>query len=190
MATRLSSLRPLALATGVTLLLVVPFGAMLLQEVEVDRGGLGSAVGPGPAEPSRDSGSTQGRAPEAGPAPTASGSLTFEPPPPREASSRPRPVVVSSAPVEPEVKEPAKPASVRMVALRRLERKRPAETVEPAEALVREVASAPEERTVLLSALGLLWRVPGGDAALLRLSDDPPTEEVGQLAAEYLMRPR
>lgn len=180
MATRRSSLRPLALATGVTLLLVVPFGAMLLQEVEVDRGGLGSAVGPGPAE----------RAPEAGPAPAASGSLTFEPPPPREASSRPRPVAVSSVPVDAEVKKPAKPASVRMVALRRLERKRPAETVEPAEALVREVASAPEERTVLLSALGLLWRVPGGDAALLRLSDDPPTEEVGQLAAEYLMRPR
>lgn len=103
------------------------------------------------------------------------------PPPPRRAPSPPPPS---------DEEEAGPPASVRLVALRRLERKRPEETVDEAEALVRDTAAHPEQRSVLLGALGILHRVPGGDAALVRLSSDPPTPEVGQLANDFLMRPR
>lgn len=189
MAKSRSSLRPLALAVGVTLLLVVPFGVVLLRE------GGGVSIAPGAG---RSAGATTTATTTAGGSAAASSSsanLALAPPAARPAGAPPAPrqPAADFPPVETTVevtRKPTKPASVRMVAIHRLVRKRPEETIDLAEALVRDVAGDPAERTVLLSALGVLHQVPGGEQALVRLSDDPPTPEVGALAADYLMRPR
>lgn len=176
--------RSLARAVGLSLVVAaVPF-ALLLREDEaastpevLSRGAPASEEVPAPRV-----------TPKAADGGTSSG-VELAPPPPgarREKPPAPRP----APPAQEEAKKDAPPASVRLVALRKLERKRPEETVDGAEALVRDTAADPAARSVMLGALGILNRVSGGEAALVRLSQDPPTEEVGKLATDYLMRPR
>lgn len=177
-------LRSFGLAAAACLLAIVPVALLLRDD--------------GPARPpavteAAPAGSSGDRTPHSAPAaPTPPSGVQLAPPPPGARPPRPvpQPPRPSSADAEEEQEEAGPPASVRLVALRKLERKRPAETVEGAEALVRDTADDPAERSVLISALGLLRRVPGGEDALLRLSDDPPTPEVGKLASDLLMRSR
>ncbi|MCO5171003.1 MAG: hypothetical protein M9894_32160 [Planctomycetes bacterium] len=165
--------RTLYAAVGASLLLLLPC-ALLLREGE-----------PAAAPPAPTTSALAVPAPEAPPAPTPSPSpgLELAPPPPQEAPrpTRPAPVVTPERPLAP---------TARLVALRKLEERRPEETVDAAEELVRDLAEDPTERTVLLGALGILSRVPGGDGALMRLASRPPTPEVAELAESYLERRR
>lgn len=184
MVKRRGSLRPLVFAVCLTVFMVVPVGFVLLREGEPARSGGGEALS-----------SSTTKAPE-GEGQHSKGIELAPPPPAQRPSARearltappraPEPATAAQA----ELKKPRKPPSVRLVAIARLERKRPNETITLAEELVRDIAGDPSERTVLLGALGVLHRVGGGEAALVRLSDDPPNEEVGRLASEYLMRPK
>lgn len=168
-------LRTLGLAAGASLVLLVPC-VLLLQE---DDGAPTSRVEPD---------SSPGSEARVATPPPASGTH-LEPPSPDE--QRPAPAAATtprSQATRPT--GPARPLSptARLVALRKLEDRRPEEVVTDAEELVRDIAAEPGERTVLLATLGILDRVPGGDGALLRLASSPPTPEVGELAQGYLDR--
>lgn len=165
-------LRTLGLAAGASLVLLVPC-VLLLQDDT-----------PAPAPTAR----TVVADPSVPPTtPTDPHPTTLAPP-----AAQP---VADAAPVAAPTPQAVKPKTprqlsptARLVALRKLEDRRPEETVSGAEELVREIAAEPAERTVLLAALGILDRVPGGDSALLRLAASPPTPEVAELAQGYLDR--
>lgn len=166
-------LRTLGLAAGASLVLLVPC-VLLLQDDT-----------PAPAPTARTVVADPSVTPTT---PTDPRPTTLAPPP----AAQP---VADAAPVAAPAPQAVKPktarqlsATARLVALRKLEDRRPEETVSGAEELVREIAAEPAERTVLLAALGILDRVPGGDSALLRLAASPPTPEVAELAQGYLDR--
>lgn len=167
-------LRTLGLAAGASLVLLVPC-VLLLQD----------DTSSAPAPTARTVVADPSVTPTT---PTDPHATTLAPPPAAQPVADAAPVAAPTPQaVKPKTPRQLSPTA-RLVALRKLEDRRPEETVSGAEELVREIAAEPAERTVLLAALGILDRVPGGDSALLRLAASPPTPEVAELAQGYLDR--